>query len=159
MSTLDISTYTPVSVGLFNYGGGPESIILRRLTASALEQLAFHSGAQAALNDLFTLQQEARVEPDSPELTAETLEIGKRFLLAWPKALPMPELALDTDGEVVFDWTAPHGRRMISVSLRSDGRISYACQLGARRTAHGTEAFDDAVPGPIVEAVKSLYAA
>jgi len=156
MSTLNASTYSPVSVGLLNYGGGPESLVLQRLTASALEQLSFHSHPQAALNDLFTLQQEAAESGDT--LVPATVEMCKRFLLAWPKAMPMPELALDTDGEIVLDW-AGSARRLVSVSLRADGRLSYAAQLGARRTAHGTEAFDDSVPEPIVEAVRSLYSA
>jgi hypothetical protein len=154
MSTLDVSTYMPVSAGLSNYGGGPEAKVLNRLTAEALERLAHHSVPQAALNDLFTLQQEA----GDVDLTPETVELAKRFLLAWPKALPMPELALDSDGEVLLDW-AGSNRRLVSVSLRSDGRVAYASQLSPRRTAHGTDAFNDTVPEAVVDAVRALFSA
>jgi hypothetical protein len=154
MSTLGVSRYLPASLGLFGYGAGPESQTLQRLTADVFTRLALHSSPQAAINDLYTLQNEALESGD--ELATETVEMAKRFLLAWPKTMPVPELALDTDGEIVFDWAAP-GRRMVSVSLRADGRLSYAGQLGGRRTVHGTEALDDAVPEPIVEAVRSAF--
>jgi hypothetical protein len=154
MSTLNL-TYAPLSAGLMAYSGGPESQLLRRLTADALSALALQSHAQAALNDLYSLQQEA------PEmgltLTTDALETSKRFLLAWPKTMPMPELTLDTDGEVVLDWIGPH-KDMVTVSLRDDGRISYAAHLGARRRKHGTEAFDDAVPEAVLDAVRSAFA-
>jgi hypothetical protein len=156
MSTLAASTYMPISAGLANFGGGPESVELRRLTAQAISALSSSSHVQAALDDLFTLQQEARA--DALEFSRETLETAKRFLIAWPKTMPTPQIALDTDGEVVFDWAAP-ARRLVSVSLRADGRLSYAGKLSARRTVHGTEAFDDTVPESIVDAVKSLYTA
>lgn len=155
MSTLNV-TYSPLSTTLSSCGGGPESVRVRRLTAGALERLAYQSNAQAALNDLYTLQEEARTGVSGIQMSAETLEICKRFLLMWPKALPVPELALDNDGEVLFDWGhLPKG--MVSLSLRSDGRISYAGQLGAKRTMHGTETFDEAVPPTVLEAIKSLY--
>lgn len=154
MSTLN-PTYAPVSAGLMAYSGGPESQLLQRLTANALSALALQSHAQAALNDLYSLQQEA---PDMGlTLTAETLETCKRFLLAWPKTVPMPELTLDTDGEVVLDWIGPHND-MVTASLRHDGRVSYAAHFGTRRRKHGIEAFDDAVPEPVLEAVRSAFA-
>ncbi len=156
MSTLN-STYLPLSSGLFSYGGGPEAKTLTRLTAAAFEPLVNQTRAQAAINDLYSLRAEAdEGVSGTTTMSAETLAIGKRFLLAWPKSLPTPELLLDDDGEVVFDWAAPH-RRMFSVSLRADGRLSFAGQLGARRTLHGTEEFDGVVPEPIVEGVKSIF--
>jgi hypothetical protein len=153
MSTLN-PTYVPLTVGIAGYAGGPESALLRRLTAKALKPLALQSHSQAALNDLYTLQQEAA--ESGLCLTRETLETSKRFLLAWPKSLPIPELTLDTDGDVVFDWAGPN-RNLVSVSLRHDGRIAYAAKLSPRRTMHGTEAFSDAVPESVVEAVRDLY--
>lgn len=153
MSTLN-PTYVPVSAGLSSFSGGPESALVKRMTAHALGQLALQSHAQAALNDLFNLKQEATDAGQT--LSPETVETCKRFLLAWPKAMPMPELALDTDGEVMLDWAGPH-RSLVSVSLRHDGRVSYAAQLGAWRRTHGVEAFDDSVPAPVVDAVRALY--
>lgn len=154
MSTLH-ATYAPLSAGLNNYGIGPEASRLEELLADALSPLSRQNPIEPVIHDLYTLRQESQAEA-GVTLDVETLELGKRFLLAWPKTLPVPELALDRDGEVTFDWSAPH-RRMFSVSLRSDGRVSFAGRLGARRTVHGTEAFDDSVPEQIVESVKQLY--
>lgn len=154
MSTLN-PAYVPLTVGISGLVGGPDSALVQRLTAGALEQLALHSHTQAAINDLYTLQQET---PGlGAPLTRDTLETSKRFLLLWQKTMPMPELNIDTDGEVVFDWAGPH-RKLVSMSLRHDGRVSYAAKLGPRRTRHGTETFTDAVPEAVVEAVRELYA-
>lgn len=154
MSTLDVSRYTAVSVGLFGPVGGPDSLAVQRLSAKAFSQLSMLSHSMSAINDLYNLQAEAVAAGDT--LSSDTMQMAKRFLLAWPKTLPMPELALDTDGEIVFDWAAP-GRRLVSVSIRGDGRLSYAAQLGARRTTHGTEALDDSVPERIVETVRAAF--
>lgn len=153
MSTL-CPAYLPVNVGLSNYSSGPESAQVVQLTKEALGQLALQSHAQAVINDLYALKQEA--DEGGLLMSAATVEVSKRFLLAWPKFMPLPELAIDTDGEVMLDWIGPH-RDMVSVSLRSDGRIAYAAHLGAWRTKHGTEAFSDAVPKTVLDAVSALY--
>ncbi|RJP65841.1 MAG: hypothetical protein C4535_14435 [Comamonadaceae bacterium] len=154
MSTL-ATDYEPIGIRLGSFSGGPEAATLALLTLNAFQPLATQSGTDAALDDLHALQSEAAAGEHDAMLDDATLELGKRFLLALPKSLPVPSLGLDRDGELRFDWTAPL-RRMLSVSLRSDGRVAYAVRLGARRATHGVEVFDDAIPEKIVRAVREL---
>lgn len=86
-----------------------------------------------------------------------TFTLALRFLLALPGDLPAPELSLDEDGEMAFDWRA-EGPRLLHASLREDGRISYACWLGPNNREHGTKAFVDAIPEDIVRCIQRVAA-
>lgn len=47
-----------------------------------------------------------------------------------------PEFVLDTDGELLIDWSPAPGR-MVTLSLRADGRLSYAFVWDGEKS-HGT---------------------
>ena len=64
--------------------------------------------------------------------------------------------SIDSDGEISFDWEGKN-RRMLSVSLRADGRLSYAIKLGLMRSSYGVDEFDENVPEVIVESVKKIF--
>ncbi len=154
MSTLQTS-YVPLSAGLFSPGGGPVSSKLRRLTLEAFASIGRQSHTLAAVHDLYSLQAESQAGEHDAVLDEDTLAIGRRFLFALPKTLPTPQIGLDNDGEISFDWFAPH-KRVFSISIRVDGRVSYAGRLGARRTIHGTEAFDDAIPEQVGDLLRDF---
>lgn len=92
----------------------------------------------------------------SAPLDDETYQIAKRFILALPSTLPAPELTVDRDGEVTFDWFGSSGQ-IFSASLRKDGRIAFAGQISTRNRQSGLEEFNDSVPKRIVESVKAIY--
>lgn len=92
----------------------------------------------------------------SAPLDADTYQIAKRFILALPSSLPAPELTVDRDGEVNFDWFGPGGQ-IFSASLRKDGRIAFAGQISSRNRQSGLEEFNDSVPKRIVESIKTIY--
>lgn len=148
MSTLD-PTYIPIRTGTSLVGRGAESKSLYRLTVEAFKPLSEQSQVKTVINDLHDLFSES-------ELDKMTFLAAQRFLFAFPKTLPLPEIALDSDGEISFDWEGKN-RRMFSVSLRADGRLSYACKLGINRSAYGVEEFDENVPETIVENVKKIF--
>lgn len=92
----------------------------------------------------------------SAPLDADTYQIAKRFILALPSNLPAPELTVDRDGEVNFDWFGSGGQ-IFSASLRKDGRIAFAGQISTRNRQSGLEEFNDSVPKRIVESIKTIY--
>ena len=155
MSTLNY-TYFPINVGLAPVGSGPESKKIGRLTDRAFKVLQTQSHFETVINDLYDLLSEARSGQHESELDYPTFLAAKRFLLAFPKTLPLPEIAIDSDGEISFDWEGKN-RRMLSVSLRADGRLSYACKLGMMRSSYGVDEFDENVPETIVESVKKIF--
>lgn len=92
----------------------------------------------------------------SAPLDADTYQVAKKFISALPTSLPAPELTVDRDGEVNFDWFGSGGQ-IFSASLRKDGRIAFAGQISVRNRQSGVEEFNDSVPKRIVESVKSIF--
>jgi hypothetical protein len=92
----------------------------------------------------------------SLSIDQDTYSASLLFLLALPHWVPAPEVAIDPDGEVAFDWFGKFGKNF-SVSVRSDGRLSYAGQFGPRTSLHGTDEFVGTVPSRILDAVSSLF--
>lgn len=64
-----------------------------------------------------------------------TFARARRLLDTIPSGFPVPEIALDPDGEVAFDWIRSD-RTMLSVSIGTEGDPSYAAGL-ADGTAYG----------------------
>lgn len=106
------------------------------------------AGTSRALNDLFELFMEQA--PAERQGRRAVVEVAKQFLLCLPGDIASPELAFDSDGEVLLDWFGSN-KRMLSVSLRSDGRLSYAAWFSPYDKEHGTKQFDGVVPPPVVQ--------
>lgn len=87
-------------------------------------------------------------------LTA-TLVRALRLLDTIPSGFPVPEIALDPDGEVAFDWM--HGdRTMVSVSIGPDRDPSYAAGL-VDGTVHGFMRWTDRFPVALTDMLRRLY--
>ena len=106
------------------------------------------AGSSWVFDDLHALAQES----DCVVREDATFALAQRFLFALPGHLPAPSLALDEDGEVSFDWR--EGSRLLTVRLRQDGRLSYACWLSPIDRQHGTKQFADAIPKTIVDCIR-----
>jgi hypothetical protein len=91
----------------------------------------------------------------APKLEKQVSQLGCRFLNALPSVIPTPEVGLDPDGDISFSWTLSRDKQ-VHVSLSPQGLLSYAGIFGPTSRVHGTEAFDDSVPLPIIEAVRRL---
>lgn len=86
---------------------------------------------------------------DSVPVKGETAGKAIAFVMLLPRALPIPEVAPDTDGEIAFDWIGKSGK-MFSVSIGADGRISYAGRFGDKSKTHGTEQLSEILPREIL---------
>lgn len=104
-------------------------------------------------NDLYALAQEQVTEMQD----SVVLVLAQRFLFALPSNVPSPELAIDNDGDVSFDWRGPRGK-MLTVALREDGRLAYAARISAFDKDHGVKQFDDAIPARVMELLYQVTA-
>ena len=132
-------------------GEAGNSVVKAAVDALGALKRGMAAGSSWVFNDLQSLALEsgATVGDDA------TFAVAQRFLLALPGYFPAPELSLDEDGEVAFDWRGA-GERILSLRLRGDGRLTYACRLAPLRRRHGTELFVDAVPKEIVECIQQV---
>ena len=78
------------------------------------------------------------------------------FLDVLPSTLSKPEVTVDPDGELSFEWYFGP-RRALTASINASGRISFAALIGPRRF-HGTDYLLDALPEPLTLALGQLHA-
>src|SRR5882672_2454453 len=77
------------------------------------------------------------------------------FLRALPSAVPLPELAVEPDGSISFDWIQSR-TRLFSLSLGSNRRLAYAWIDGTDR-GHGVVTFDgERIPQKILQGINSI---
>lgn len=73
----------------------------------------------------------------------------------FPPALPNPEVGVDPDGEISFEWFKGP-REVFSVSIAPNGDLHYAGLFG-RNKVHGAESFGDVLPKAIMDNLKRLF--
>jgi hypothetical protein len=81
---------------------------------------------------------------------------AERFLELLPSDLTMPEVSIDPDGDISFEWLKSK-RYVFSVSLSGNNKIVFAGICGGN-DIHGTESFGDTIPGIIIDAIRRLSA-
>jgi len=91
----------------------------------------------------------ATVEPS-------TYIYASQFLRLLPGTIPVPKIAVDTDGEILFEWDCGR-RRVFSVSVGRDGTLTFAALIGHTKT-HGTEHLREALPLVISDCFERLVA-
>lgn len=154
MTTLSAIRY-PLTERLFSSGVGADAGRVLKLAYDAISGLGSSDSFSPAKHELYALHLDAVNGSVSAPFDEGTLAAATAFLAVFPKHLTVPEVSLDEDGEVMFDWSPTKGR-MVTVSLRNDGRMSYAARLGGGRTRHGTEYFNDAFPAWLGELLAEL---
>lgn len=87
--------------------------------------------------------------------TKETYDVACSFLNYLPSSVPDPDVEIDPDGEVSFDWYI-RPRMTFSVSVGPTGRLSYAGLYG-RSTTYGTESIIEGLPAAILGNIGRLY--
>ena len=156
MTTLAINRrFAPVTKGLARSGSSEEAIRLWKVLGDALSDLKrARSDRALAFSELFAMDQQ-EADASNVSVDSATLVLAKRFLTVLPLDIPTPEIGVDPDGEISFDWFGPAGQNF-SGSLRKDGRLAYAGAFAGEKTKYGTDRLDDEVPREIVEAVREL---
>jgi len=78
-----------------------------------------------------------------------------RFLQYLPNSIPGPEVTIEPDGEIAFEWFNDK-RRVFSISIGSNGELTYAGLFGYNK-AYGTEFFGDELPKTILENIQRVF--
>lgn len=81
---------------------------------------------------------------------------AQRLVDLLPFRLVAPEVIPDPDGEVSLSWDLGIGH-VFSVSVGSDGTLSYAGLLGGGIKRHGMEHLNGTVPKVILQSIDELY--
>jgi hypothetical protein len=81
-----------------------------------------------------------------------SLMAASEFIDALPKNIPLPEISVDPDGEISFDWYGGH-RRQVSISVGKGGVLSYAALFGSDHV-RGKERLQGSLPFNLIEYVR-----
>ncbi|MGN4072151.1 hypothetical protein ACS0X5_10785 [Burkholderia gladioli] len=76
------------------------------------------SETAAIRDELFSLASE------SDDISPSALSKAYEFAIALPSYVEQPELSIDTDGEIAFDWADE--QNILSISVGGAGRVTYA---------------------------------
>jgi hypothetical protein len=114
---------------------------------------------QKLLQELYEVFREcSEVNWDSYGAKATNLDFfseALRFLKTLPSILTRPELTVDPDGEIAFEWyNGP--KRIFSVSVGATSELTYAGIFGSNK-ASGTEYFGDELPKTILDNIQRVF--
>jgi hypothetical protein len=90
-------------------------------------------------------------------LDTEALVYATRIANMLPVTEPPPEVSVDPDGEVSFDWQRD-SKRTLSVSVGREGKVRYASIMGESE-AFGVEPWRDEIPEPIRRVLHEVISA
>lgn len=109
----------------------------------------------SVLFELLDLYAEATAEEGGDRVDTRVFAMARDLLDTLPHGFALPEVGLDPDGEIAFDWIRPD-RTMLSVSIGPTRSLSYAARL-RDRTAHGVIIVGDGFPLALTQLLRSLY--
>lgn len=81
------------------------------------------AGVSAIWSELMSL-----VAERAEEVPGATLAKALEFAATLPYDVELPEVSIDPDGELAFDWVIEGS--LLSVSVGETGRVTYAAELG-----------------------------
>lgn len=88
---------------------------------------------------------------------SRTIPRATRLAELIPRFVPSPELALDPDGEISFDWFGP-GDKIFSASVDAQGRVAYASRFSEEERVSGAFLLHDELPTSFLEALERIVA-
>lgn len=80
---------------------------------------------------------------------------AKRFLESFPTSFPFPEVDVDPDGEISFEWFQS-SRHVFSISFGSRGELHYAGLFGDCKV-RGVEFLRYEIPKAVFDQLERLY--
>jgi len=139
-----------------------EASELRKLTREATEfseSMALGETKRLAQEALYVAWLEAQTDDwdhaGSRRSEPSTLDYADQFLQLLPSNVLLPEVCVDTDGEVLFEWD--YGpRQILTVSVGRDGTLSFAGLFGHTDRIHGTKQLFEDIPMVIADCLERL---
>lgn len=87
---------------------------------------------------------------------ATTYYYASKFLDLLPSSMPIPEISVDRDGEICFEWDSGP-RQVFTTCVGRDGTLTFAGLFGYRKS-HGVEILGESLPQIISENIEKATA-
>ena len=155
------SPFFSPSFNRFDRGVSDGALALRELKSVMLEDCSQSAiiNAKKSLYDLYDLLlQCAESNWDgygALEVDLYSFNEASRFIQILPTTIPEPEVSVDPDGEMSFEWYLTP-RKVFSVSIGARNEITYAGLYGINKS-YGREYFGDEIPKAILDNLDRLF--
>lgn len=140
-----------------------EARVLRSLISAASEfsgSVAIGEPKRAGQEALAAAYREAQADDwdaaGSRRVEPSTYAYADQFLRILPSSVSLPDVSVDTDGEILFEWDQGR-RRVFSVTVGRDGTLTFAGLFGLTKI-HGTDHLREALPLVISDCLERLSA-
>ncbi len=80
---------------------------------------------------------------------------GIRFILSLTSDIPAPDIGVEPDGEVVFEWYGGK-RKVFSISIGNRNELTYAGLYGIN-TTYGVEHFYGSLPDTLLDNINRVF--
>lgn len=108
------------------------------------------------LADIEQIALDANAGNELIKVDRNTLQAAIDFAGTLPRALPPPEVSLDPDSEIAFDWLGRSGK-IFSVSINAEGRLAYAGWFGEKSKVHGVEQLSEICSPEITRGIAKAF--
>lgn len=102
----------------------------------------------------FLVALEPVIENEGVQVGSPSVKLSVDFFLTLPVDIPVPDISVDPDGEIAFDWFGKQNW-LFSVSFSDRNRYSYASLRGPNESS-GTQWFDDSVPMEVIQYIREV---
>lgn len=88
-------------------------------------------------------------------INIDSYEYALNFALSLPSSIPVPEVYVNPDGYVTFEWYEAK-RKVFTVSVGNRNELAYAGLYGASKT-YGVEYMYEEIPENIIRNINRVY--
>lgn len=92
---------------------------------------------------------------ESEMVLPQAILSSARFIEVLPFDVPLPEVSVEPDGEIAFDWQGAVDR-IFSVSLGENQKMSYSGVFGDE-DLYGSAFFVESLPRNVLRAIQKVY--
>jgi hypothetical protein len=121
--------------------------------------ITFGEHLSKMLENLFQAKQEHSIDNwdgyGAKAIDEQSYENAIRFVLSLAPDIPTPEIAVEPDGEVVFEWYGGK-RKVFSISMGSRNELTYAGLYGISKT-YGVEYFYGNIPDTLLDNISRVF--
>lgn len=121
--------------------------------------ITFGEHLSKMLENLFQAKQEHSIDNwdgyGAKAIDEQSYENAIRFVLSLAPDIPTPEIGVEPDGEVVFEWYGGK-RKVFSISMGSRNELTYAGLYGII-TAYGVEQFYENIPDTLLDNISRVF--
>jgi hypothetical protein len=119
-----------------------------------------------ALNPMLTVTQDARdvalerllsalrASHNRPSVLADTAKTAVAFIAVLPSGISPPEIVVEQDGEIGFDWQESR-RKVLSFNIGPSGMVGYAALIGSE-PIYGKAPFGGSLPETVAHLLRRV---